>query len=165
MSIAARGDSGWSFCEIPARRAAAVIMLEVFLEGWEYFLKADLYILVLAAVFQAWWLSHRTRRASEIFLGNLLAPTLYSFFEGFIEGPTFWSAPHHQVYWGLALLLALLQALQALNHAAIRKILVVLENLVLRPNSLRGLRDLRKPKPASAPDDLVGISGADPRIC
>ncbi len=29
----------------------AVVMLELFLEGWRYFLKADLYILLLAALF------------------------------------------------------------------------------------------------------------------
>lgn len=108
----------------------AVLMLEVFLEGQEYFLKADLYILFLAALFQAWWLANRARQAKEVFWGNLLAPALYTLFEGLIEGMEFWYAAHHQAYWGFALLLGLFQSLQSFQHVTTRKVLVVLENLV-----------------------------------
>lgn len=108
----------------------AVLMLELFLEGWKYLLKADLYILFLAAIFQAWWLSRRIRQAKQIFLGNLFAPTLYTVFEGLLEGVEFWYMPQHQAYWGFALFLGLLQSLQSLEYNRIRKILIVAENLV-----------------------------------
>ncbi len=108
----------------------AVVMLELFLEGWRYFLKADLYILLLAALFQTGWLANRARQTKEVFLGNLLAPALYTLFEGLIEGMEFWYAAHHQAYWGFALLLGLFQSLQALQHAKVRKVLVVVENLL-----------------------------------
>jgi len=113
----------------------ANILLEMLLGGpLAYFLEPDLYIILLAALAQAYWLSRWENSARpRRFLGNLIGPALYTLIEAALEGLKFFEAPHHLAYWGFACVIGLLQALRwrggnlpgPLNAAAL-----VLENVV-----------------------------------
>jgi len=81
-----------------------------------YFTELPHYLLMTAAVIQAWYIGRRNdlgwvRRA----LGNLLAPLLYSVSDMLLEGVgDFFSKPYHWLYWGFSLGMAALYALEGL---------------------------------------------------
>ena len=90
----------------------ANVVFELLVEGAGYLRAPDLYIIFTTTVIQAaclsrWEDSARPRR----FLGNLIAPALYTLAEGLREGPQFFAAPRHLVYWVIALVIGGLQAI------------------------------------------------------
>ena len=109
----------------------AIILIETLTEKWDYLTKPDLYAVVIAALLQAYWIALKPDRpAWQRFLGNLLAPTVYTFSEVAIEGIKFFDKPHHVVFWIFAILIGLLQALQSGKPSFFSNTLLVLENVV-----------------------------------
>ena len=102
-------------------------LLELLLDGRGYFRSPDFYALALAALVQAWVLS--SRRGSPL-AGNLAGPAVYTAIEASIEGPAFFSAPHHVAYWAFGLAIGLLQQARASSPARPANALLVLESLV-----------------------------------
>lgn len=109
----------------------ANILLEFFLEGGAaYFLEADFYAIVLAAVVQATWLTDR-RLGRHKLAGNLCGPALYTAIEAALEGSRFFLAPHHLAYWIFAATFGVLQQLRAAcPRGRARDALLVAESVV-----------------------------------
>ena len=88
------------------------IVLELLLQGSrDYLLDLDPYLLVAAALLQAWVASgwkHAGRPRPLI--GNLIGPIFYTLVEVLHSGSVFFSAPNHLAYWVFALSIGLLQA-------------------------------------------------------
>ena len=110
----------------------ANIVLELFLEGGaRYFLEADFYAIVLAALAQAAWLSRDAQDGpARRILGNLVGPAIYSALELAVEGLRFLQAPHHLAYWGFSLAIGLLQAARGSRTGRIAGALLVAESVV-----------------------------------
>lgn len=108
-----------------------ILFIEVLREGFGYFGKPDLYVLIPSALVQAHWLTSREDRpAWQRLGGNLIAPFFYTLGEMSIEGFVFFQSPHHVAYWGFAFLIAVLQALQTSKIALLNNLILVLENIV-----------------------------------
>jgi class 3 adenylate cyclase len=88
----------------------ANLLLELLLEGPRIFLGPDAYVLVAAALAQAWLLTayERSRPVSRL-IGNLSGPAAYTAVEFLFEGPKFFSAPNHVAYWCFGAAIGLLQ--------------------------------------------------------
>ncbi len=109
----------------------AIILIELLTEKWDHLTKPDLYVLIPAALLQAYWLARKQGRSAwQTFFGNLIAPAAYSFGEVAIEGFVFFDKPHHFAYWIFAFLIALLQALQSENSSLISNLFLIAENVV-----------------------------------
>lgn len=107
------------------------VLFEVLLEGVEYFLKPDLYIIALGAVVQAYCLTRwqdtpRPRR----FWGNLIGPALYTAIEAPLEGLAFFTASNHLAYWFFSINIGALQALNPHLSRGWRTLATLLENLI-----------------------------------
>ena len=109
----------------------ANIFLELLLEGpGHYLTEADPWVLVAAALVQAWFLSGgRWAGRPRPFLGNLVGPCLYTAVEVTIEGPAWFLRPNHLAYWAFAVAVGLLQRGQ-LGHRPGRDALLLTENVV-----------------------------------
>ncbi len=107
-----------------------IIFIEALREGWQYIGKPDLYVLIPAALAQAYWLTLKEERPPwQRFVGNLIAPALYTLGEMAIEGLVFFQSPHHTVYWGFAFFIGALQALQNNKISWLNQLILVLENV------------------------------------
>lgn len=108
------------------------IVLELLLKGpKEYLLDPDPYLLLAAALIQAWIVSgweHAGR--PRPLLGNLIGPSLYTMVELSLSGMGFFSAPHHIAYWVFALSIGLLQSGRFYLSGWYRDLLILLENVV-----------------------------------
>ncbi|MEN8168367.1 MAG: adenylate/guanylate cyclase domain-containing protein [Pseudomonadota bacterium] len=108
------------------------IVLELLLKGSrDYLLEPDPYILLTAALLQAWIVSgweHAGRPRPLI--GNLIGPGFYTLTELWFSGTGFFSAPHHLAYWGFALSIGFIQAGRHQLSGGLRDLLVLLENVV-----------------------------------
>ena len=108
-----------------------IIFIEALREGWQYIAKPDLYVLIPAAFVQAYWLTLQEERLPwQRFLGNLIAPALYTFGEMMIEGSVFFQSPHHTAYWGFAFFIGMFQAIQNSKNSWLNSLILVLENVV-----------------------------------
>ena len=108
-----------------------ILLVEALTEGAAYLTKPDMYVLIPSALIQAYWVAKQTQgQRAQRFLGNLIAPALYTFGEVAIEGMKFFSSPHHVAYWIFAMLIGLLQALQADEKSFVSDFLLVIENVV-----------------------------------
>lgn len=92
----------------------ASILLEWLSEGKSIFIEASFYSLCLACVIQAYFLgTWLYKDRPHPFLGNLIAPTIYTLVEVVEAGNLlFFQAPHHIAYWCFALTIGLLQQLK-----------------------------------------------------
>ena len=110
----------------------ANMLLEVLLEGPQIFLHPDIYVLVAAALLQAWMIARwEYAGSSHRFIGNLVGPAAYTAVETLIEGAVFFSAPNHLAYWYFALAVGVLQwARSRAPQAAGAGALVVAESVV-----------------------------------
>jgi class 3 adenylate cyclase len=107
-----------------------IIFIEV-LNNSSYMFKPDLYALILAAMLQAYWLSKTEDRPGwQRFIGNLIAPALYTAFEMSLDGWGFFESPHHIAYWLFAFVIGLLQAFQGTSLRGLNNILLIVENIV-----------------------------------
>lgn len=110
----------------------ANILFELLLEKpfLAYLRKPDLYVIVTAALVQAYFLARwRDKPRQRRFLGSLIAPLLYTVVEGLLEGPKFFAAPHHLAYWGFSLAIGAFQALQLAWPSVFAVPLIVAENV------------------------------------
>ncbi len=109
----------------------ANLLLELLLEGPEIFVAPDAYVLVGAALLQAWALARWEHSPSPRRLpGNLVGPAVYTLVESLFEGADFFAAPNHVAYWCFALVIGGLQAARARHvRGPVADTLVVLENV------------------------------------
>jgi class 3 adenylate cyclase len=135
-----RGRITREFFSNSAHFPIVLILLELLLKGpWTYLSEPDVYALLAAAAFQAYWIGQREYRGQPSPLwGNLLAPTLYTLAEILLEFnqmslekdvEKFFSAPHHIAFWFFALGMGLLQSLRRRAGVIFKAILLILENL------------------------------------
>ena len=89
----------------------ANVLFEWLREGWAAFLRTpDPYTLLCTGFIQAWFLgSWRHAGRPRPFIGNLIGPAFYTVVEGSIEGPAFFTAPHHVAYWVFSVAIGLAQ--------------------------------------------------------
>ncbi|WP_322489481.1 adenylate/guanylate cyclase domain-containing protein [Chloroflexus sp.] len=112
--------------------ALANILLESLLKYQDrYFLSFDPYVLLLSSLVQGYFLTtYGQQSAYYRFIGNLIAPLMYSMIEFLLEGPVFWEALNHQAYLLFGFLIGLVQYLQAINkHKQTNHILTIIENI------------------------------------
>lgn len=109
----------------------ANIFLELLLEGPRHYLaEPDAWVLVGAAVVQAWFLSRqRWLGRPRPLLGNLVGPALYTAIEVAIEGPAWFLRPNHLAYWVFAVAVGLLQRARLAGPPG-RDLLLLAENMV-----------------------------------
>ncbi len=108
------------------------IVLELLLKGTQdYLLEPDPYLLLSAALLQAWIVSgwEHDGRARPL-LGNLIGPGFYTLVELLHIGTPFFSAPNHLAYWGFALSIGLLQYWSNRLTGVVCDLLILLENVV-----------------------------------
>ncbi|MBI5838458.1 MAG: adenylate/guanylate cyclase domain-containing protein [Chloroflexi bacterium] len=108
-----------------------ILLIESLTEKWEYLTKPDLYVLIPSALIQSWWLSRQTQGSGWTrFLGNLIAPLLYTVGETAFEGMMFFQSPHHIAYWVFAIWIGLLQTFQTDELDFLTEFLLVVENII-----------------------------------
>jgi hypothetical protein len=113
-----------------AHFAIANILLELLIkEPAEYIRTPDPYVIIFAAIIQAYWLTRQAATRPHRFIGNLIAPALYNLIEVLLKGIRFFSVPHHAAYWGFALAIGLLQELR-FRLPPLYEFLVVIESIV-----------------------------------
>ncbi|EKQ68350.1 family 3 adenylate cyclase [Leptolyngbyaceae cyanobacterium JSC-12] len=111
-----------------AHFAIANILLELLIkEPAEYIRTPDPYVIIFAAIIQAYWLTRQAATRPHRFIGNLIAPALYNLIE--VLQDRFFSAPNHAAYWGFALTIGLLQELR-FHLPPLHAFLVVIESVV-----------------------------------
>lgn len=99
-------------------------------EPLNYLRTPGLYTILTASVIQAYWLTRwQTERHSRRFWGNLIGPALYTLAENLLAGSRLFSAPNHLAYWGFALVIGALQALQPRLPAIFNAPIIVIENV------------------------------------
>ncbi|MBU2512745.1 adenylate/guanylate cyclase domain-containing protein [bacterium] len=110
----------------------ANVFLELLIEGpRNYIREPDFYTIMVACLVQAYFLgTWQYQGKSRRFLGNLIAPAIYTVIEGLIEGARFFTAPHHLAYWGFALSIGLLQEINKKPSSYLSDVLTVLEHLI-----------------------------------
>ncbi len=109
----------------------ALILLEFLIEKLEFVSKPDLYLLIPAALAQAYVLTRwPASSAWRRLLGNLVAPALYTIGEMAFEGLKFFQSPYHVMYLAFALVIGILQAAQLRKNNLWSDFLLLLENLV-----------------------------------
>lgn len=135
----------------------ANLLLEVLLEGPKIMLAPDVYVLVAAALAQAWAITRfGHRRPVFRFLGNLVGPAAYTAVESLFEGTAFFAAPNHLAYLGFGLAVGALQwAALTAPHAA-RGALAVAESTV-RASILFVMYAIFETLTSAAPTSVAGF--------
>ena len=95
-----------------------------------YFSELPHYLLMLAAMVQAWYLGRRSDLGwAERALGNLMAPALYTLGDMLLEGVgEFIDKPYHWLYWMFSLVMAVLYVLEGIWPAS-RQVVTFLKNI------------------------------------
>ncbi|MEI2609148.1 MAG: adenylate/guanylate cyclase domain-containing protein [Candidatus Promineifilaceae bacterium] len=109
----------------------ANILLELLIENPQAYLRMpDLYVIITASLTQSYFLARwQTTPHPRRFWGNLIGPALYTLVESLFEGPSFFSATHHQAYWGFALAIGIWQSLRLQLPTKFRVFSIVVENV------------------------------------
>ncbi len=106
----------------------ANILLELLVEGPRgYVVLPDGYVILLAGIIQAWFL--RNRSGWKRLPGNLIGPLLYTLVETAIEGLDFFNSPNHLLYWAIALIFGLLQALRPSAKGIFFALTLIIEDI------------------------------------
>lgn len=108
----------------------ANLLLEMLLEGWRIVLAPDMYVLVGAALVQAWALT-RLGEARPVYrlAGNLLGPAVYTAVEMSFEGAAFFAAPNHVAYWCFGAAIGLVQFGERIAAPRAAAVLTVLDHV------------------------------------
>ena len=108
------------------------IVMELLVQGpGDYLLKLDPYLLLGAALIQAWFISAWEHAGKpRPLIGNLLGPFVYTLVDVLYSGLIFFSIPNHLAYWGFAFSVGLLQQARLYLSGSLNDLLVVLENMV-----------------------------------
>jgi len=108
----------------------ANILFELLVEGITYLRIPDLYVLLLATLLQAYFLTRwQNTPQPRRFWGNLIAPALYTLGDTLLEGLCFFSKPQHIAYWGFALAVGTLQAWSPHLPRRLGLVALLLENV------------------------------------
>ena len=109
----------------------ANLFYEVVVEGWELLTAPDAYVLVGAALVQAWVVSGWQRAGrSRPMTSNLLGPAVYVVLETLIEGTDFFAQPNHLIYVVFGLAMGVMQWLLIRSHdETVRLLLILAEGL------------------------------------
>jgi adenylate cyclase len=109
----------------------ANLLLEALLEGWRIVLAPDMYVLLVAALLQAWVLTRwGEARPLARLAGNLAGPAFYTVVEFALEGPAFFAAPNHLAYLSFGAAIGLTQYGQRVAGMRAAVALTVLEHVV-----------------------------------
>ena len=96
-----------------------------------YLGEPDLYILLFAALSQAWFISRQSGSGRRLpLLGNLVGPLVYTLLEVLLEGGDFLGSPNHVAYWGFAFAIGLSQQLQLVLPRRAGALFILIENMV-----------------------------------
>jgi len=107
----------------------ANIFFELLHRPQDYSIQPDPYVLILAALLQARFLSNRTYMGRPLpLLGNLIGPLVYSAFEIIFGEGTFLSSPNHIAYWSFAFAIGVTQQLQLHLPQTIAGLLILVES-------------------------------------
>jgi class 3 adenylate cyclase len=108
------------------------IVLELLLnDPFDYLVEPDPYLILAAALVQAWVISRWSFHGrAQPLLGNLIGPLLYTFIEVGIEGNNFTATANHLAYWCFALAIGGIQQLRLLLPLRYSGALILLENLL-----------------------------------
>lgn len=98
----------------------------------EYFLEADPYVLLIAAIVQSTGMTYIRLKNSKLkYLGNFIGPLFYSILEISLEGTKFFDLPQHYAYWIFAVIIFSAQYLKdKFNHPHRINVIEIFENLV-----------------------------------
>ncbi|WP_281752290.1 adenylate/guanylate cyclase domain-containing protein [Thermodesulfomicrobium sp. WS] len=118
-------------CSNSAHFPIVNILLEILIERPQEYLRApDLYVILTASMMQAYWLTRwQTTAHPRRFWGNLIGPALYTLVESLLEGPGFFSSPHHLIYWIFAFTIGSLQTIQHWMSSVFSAAIIVIENV------------------------------------
>lgn len=127
-----RGDFVREFFTNSAYFPLTNIFLELLVnDPGDYVAEPDLYVLLLAALGQAWFISRQTFEGRALpLLGNLVGPLIYTLFEVLLEGSDFLGSPNHLAYWGFAFTIGLSQQLQLWLPGRAGALFILIENMV-----------------------------------
>lgn len=78
----------------------------------DYLRSSDPYIIIVAALIQAYWLTCHAEKRLHRLLGHLIGPTIYTFIEASLEGAQFFTAPNHVAYWFFSIAIGIAQELR-----------------------------------------------------
>lgn len=115
-----------------AHAPVTILILEWLLATPGYFTKPDAYVLICAALTQAFWLAHpHCRQTRWIALGNLVGVMVYTLIESLIEGVRFFAQLQHAAYWMIAVAFATLQGVRhaVRARAGLSQALLLFENI------------------------------------
>jgi len=139
----------------------ANLLLEMLLEGPRILLAPDVYVLVAAALAQAWAITRFSHRRPVFrFLGNLVGPAAYTAVESVFEGAAFFAAPNHLAYLGFGLAVGALQWAALTAPHALRGALAVAESTV-KASILFAMYAIFEALTSAAPTSVAGFF-ADP---
>lgn len=110
----------------------ANIFLELLLnDPLDYVMEPDPYLILGAALVQAWLISRWSFRGRPLpLIGNFIGPLIYTGIEILVDGSDFTATANHIAYWGFALAIGLSQQLRLFTAARYTNALILLENLV-----------------------------------
>jgi adenylate cyclase len=108
------------------------IVLELLLnDPADYLGEPDLYIILFAALVQAWFISRWSYRGdARPLLGNLIGPLIYTCIEVALEGNAFSATANHLAYWCFAFAIGMTQQLRLELSSRYSNTLILLENLI-----------------------------------
>jgi len=97
----------------------------------DYLAEPDLYVLLVCAVVQSWYISRRAYGGgSASLLGNLIGPLIYTAFEVLMEGSDFTARANHIAYWGFGLAIGVSQKLQWVLPPRFGAVFILIESMV-----------------------------------
>jgi len=98
----------------------------------EYFLEADPYVLLAAAIIQSTGMTFlRLNNSKYKYFGNFIGPLFYSALEISLEGSKFFDLPQHHAYWIFAFIIFIAQYFKdKFNHPTRINVIEIFENLV-----------------------------------
>ncbi|OOZ41423.1 hypothetical protein BOW53_04020 [Solemya pervernicosa gill symbiont] len=111
----------------------ASIILELLLhDALSYLYEIDPYVIISAAVIQAMFYGSWLHRGlNRQFVGNLIAPAIYTLFEVSLEGMEFFESPHHIAYWGFAIAIGITQQVRdGTANEELHDAMIMLESVV-----------------------------------
>jgi len=109
----------------------ANMVLELLHEGPSLLLRPDPYVIILAALVQAYFLGSREFAGKpRPFIGNLIGPLIYTVIETAMEGAEFFATGNHRAYILFAVVIGLLQELRIRSTGRAGDAILVAENIV-----------------------------------
>jgi len=110
----------------------ANIILELLKTGvTDYITELDMYIILLSCFVQAYLLGKWNYEGKNLkFIGNLIAPALYTAIELPLEGAVFFNSHNHSLYWVIAFIIGVLQQLEIYSPSKLKTLLKITENIV-----------------------------------